>query len=260
MWRGRTVGFFQYLSQAVGKVDTAAMVAWMNTAGKPNTLGGSIKPQKPRETVLVKAITPERDACEIRFPRVEGYRVELPSERLTAKFGDDATLELTPDLVGPSITRNEGIIGEGVDLNLIHTRDLRKSALLFHLTKRLLETRWRDPGEEPKLQSSIWPRSKPKPCPCGRTRPFERPWFCPMPIDTGHDRPGRRLAILETGHSAGGPRVPDRSPVEGPVPGPPGVLGGVRKAIRKDGVQRASSRIAVGAGPGTDLAHPASQL
>ena len=28
----------------------------------------SVKPQKPRETVLVKAITPERDACEIRFP------------------------------------------------------------------------------------------------------------------------------------------------------------------------------------------------
>ncbi len=110
-----------------------------------------VKPQKPRETVLVKAITPEQDACEIRFPRVEGYRVELPSERLTAKFDDDATLELTPDLVGPSITRNEGIIGEGVTLNLIHTRDLRKSTLLFHLTKRLLETKWRDPGEEPKL-------------------------------------------------------------------------------------------------------------
>ena len=110
-----------------------------------------VKPQKPRETVLVKAITPERDACEIRFPRVEGYRVELPEERLTAKFADDATLELTPDLVGPSITRNEGIIGEGVDLNLIHTRDLRKSTLLFHLTKRLLVTKWRDHGEEPKL-------------------------------------------------------------------------------------------------------------
>ncbi len=110
-----------------------------------------VKPQKPRETVLVKAVTPERDACEIRFPRVEGYRVELPEERLTAKFAADATLELTPDLVGPSITRNEGIIGEGVDLNLIHTRDLRKSTLLFHLTKRLLETKWRDPGEEPKL-------------------------------------------------------------------------------------------------------------
>ena len=110
-----------------------------------------VKPPPPRETVLVRAITPERDACEIRFPRVAGYRVELPAERLTAEFDDDATLELTPDLVGPSITRVEGIIGEGVDLNLIHTRDLRKSTLLFHLAKRLLETKWRDSGEEPKL-------------------------------------------------------------------------------------------------------------
>ena len=108
-------------------------------------------PQKPRKTVQVKAITPERDACEIRFPRVQGYRVELPEERLEATFDDDSTLVLTPDLVGPSVTRNEGIIGEGVDLNLVHTRDLRRSTLLFHLTKRLLETKWRDPGEEPKL-------------------------------------------------------------------------------------------------------------
>ena len=108
-------------------------------------------PQPPRETVLVQAITPDRDSCEIRFPRVEGYRVELPEERLSAEFDDDATLELTPDLVGPSITRNEGIIGEGVDLSLVHTRDLRHSTLLFHLTQRLLYTKWRDPGEEPKL-------------------------------------------------------------------------------------------------------------
>ena len=31
-------------------------------------------PQPPRETVQVKAMRPERDALEIRFPRVEGYR------------------------------------------------------------------------------------------------------------------------------------------------------------------------------------------
>jgi type III restriction enzyme len=68
-------------------------------------------PQPPRETVQVKAVRPERDALEIRFPRVEGYRVELPEERLTADFNDDSILELTPDLVGPSITHNSGIIG-----------------------------------------------------------------------------------------------------------------------------------------------------
>ena len=110
-----------------------------------------VPPQPPRKTVHVKAVTPERDACEIRFPRVEGYRVELPEERLSARFDADATLELTPDLVGPSRTLNQGIIGEGVDLNLVHTRALRRSTLLFHLAKRLLETKWRDPGEAPKL-------------------------------------------------------------------------------------------------------------
>jgi type III restriction enzyme len=107
--------------------------------------------QPPRETIQVKAMRPERDALEIRFPRVAGYRVELPEERLTAKFNADSVLELTPDLVGPSITKNEGIIGEGVELSLEHLGDLRRSTLLFHLTKRLVYTKWRDAGEDPKL-------------------------------------------------------------------------------------------------------------
>lgn len=108
-------------------------------------------PQPPRETIQVKAIRPERDALEIVFPRVEGYRVELPEERLVAKFTDDSTLTLTPDLVGPCETRNEGIIGEGVNLTVEHLGDVRSSTLLFHLTQRLIYTKWRDPGEEPKL-------------------------------------------------------------------------------------------------------------
>ena len=108
-------------------------------------------PQPPRETVHVRAVRPERDHLEIRFPRVQGYRVELPEERLTADFTDDSVLELTPDLVGPSITRTQGIIGEGVDLTLEHLEDLRRSSLIFHITKRLLYTKWRDPGEEPKM-------------------------------------------------------------------------------------------------------------
>jgi len=108
-------------------------------------------PQPPRETIQVKAIRPDRDHLEISFPRVQGYRVELPEERLTATFTADSTLELTPDLVGPSITSNQGIIGEGVELSLEHLDDMRRSTLLFHLTKRLIYTKWRDDGEEPKM-------------------------------------------------------------------------------------------------------------
>ena len=108
-------------------------------------------PQPPRETIQVKAIRPERDALEIRFPRVAGYRVELPDERLNAEFTADSVFELTPEIVGPSITRNAGIIGEAIDLNLQHLGDLRPSTLLFHLTQRLIYTKWRDPDEAPKL-------------------------------------------------------------------------------------------------------------
>ena len=108
-------------------------------------------PQPPRETVAVKAIRPERDHLTIRFPRVEGYRVELPEERLTAKFDDNSKLKLSPDLVGPTNTRDQGIIGEGVDMTLKHLEDMRQSTILFHLTKHLLYSKWKDPGEEPKL-------------------------------------------------------------------------------------------------------------
>lgn len=108
-------------------------------------------PQPPRETIQVKAMRPERDPLEIRFPRVEGYRVELPEERLDAEFTEDSTLELTPELVGPSVTRNEGIIGESVDLNLKHLGDLRPSTVVMNLATHLMYTKFRDAGEEPKL-------------------------------------------------------------------------------------------------------------
>ncbi|HYC56503.1 MAG TPA: DEAD/DEAH box helicase family protein [Candidatus Binatia bacterium] len=108
-------------------------------------------PQPPRETVQVRAVRPERDALEIRFPRVDGYRIELPEERLTADFNEDSTLVIDPSLVGPSITRNAGIIGESADMTLAHLGDMRPSTLVFHLTQHLLYTKWRDPGDEPML-------------------------------------------------------------------------------------------------------------
>ncbi len=108
-------------------------------------------PQPPRETVQVKAMRPERDHPRNPLPPCRRLSVELPEERLTADFNDDSILELSPDLVGPSITRNSGIIGEGVNLSLEHLGDMRPSTLVFHVTQRLLYTKWRDPGEEPKL-------------------------------------------------------------------------------------------------------------
>ena len=108
-------------------------------------------PKKPRETVQVKAIRPDRDDCAITFPRVQGYRVELPSERLEATFDENSVFELTPDLVGPSVTTVAGIIGEDVELTVEHLGRVRPSELVYKLTKHLLYTKWRDAGEGPKM-------------------------------------------------------------------------------------------------------------
>jgi type III restriction enzyme len=108
-------------------------------------------PKPPRPTVRVCAVRPDRDALEIRFPRVEGYRVDLPEEGVSAKFTADSALRLTPKLVGPSMVRNEGIVGEGVTLTVEHLKDMRPATIVFHLTRHLLFTKYRDPGAEPKL-------------------------------------------------------------------------------------------------------------
>ena len=109
-----------------------------------------VKPTRPSETVRVHAVK-ERAALEIRFPRIEGYRIELPNERITAQFTEDSRLELTPELVGPCEVLLEGIVGEGVTLDLKHLGEVRPSSVSYHLAKHLLFRKFRDPGEEPKL-------------------------------------------------------------------------------------------------------------
>ena len=107
-----------------------------------------VKP--PPQTIQVKAISPERDGQEIRFPQVSGYRVELPDEQVKASFNDDHILELTPELVGATVTNNQGIIGEGVKLTIERIKDPRKSTVIMNLAKHLVYTNYRDADELPK--------------------------------------------------------------------------------------------------------------
>jgi type III restriction enzyme len=60
-------------------------------------------------------------------------------------------MELTPDDVGATQTRNSGIIGEQVDLTLVHTRDVRPSQVVYELTSHLLSTHFRDKDGELQL-------------------------------------------------------------------------------------------------------------
>jgi type III restriction enzyme len=105
-------------------------------------------PQRPSQMIQVRAVSPERDALEIKFPRVSGYRTELPEERVSANFTKDSILELTPDIVGPSVTENSGIIGKSENMDISHMEsDARYSTLVYELTRHLLYRQFREEGQ-----------------------------------------------------------------------------------------------------------------
>lgn len=107
-----------------------------------------VKPPKP--TVRVQAVK-ERESLEITYPRVEGYRTEMPDERIEAHFTDDSRFELNPERVGPCTVLLEGVVGESNELNTAVLDDIRPSTIAFYLAKHILYTKFRDPGEEPPL-------------------------------------------------------------------------------------------------------------
>ena len=110
-----------------------------------------VKPIKPKRTVHVHAVKPERDRLAIEFPRVEGYAYKLPEDHLTAEFNRDSTLTLTPEKVGPTRTHNEGILGKGAILKPSDLQAARAATVAFHLAKHLLEKHFRGANGMPKM-------------------------------------------------------------------------------------------------------------
>lgn len=110
-----------------------------------------VPPVKTRPTVHVKAVRPERDRLEITFPRVVGYRVELPREHIRAQFMEDSRLTLDPDLVGPTEALMAGIVGETATVRVEDRKDMRPSTIIAHLTSHYLRTKQMDDDGNPRL-------------------------------------------------------------------------------------------------------------
>jgi hypothetical protein len=89
----------------------------------------------------------ERLDREITFPRLVGYRYDLPEARLEVKFTEDSRLTLSAaDL--PTKTENAPIIGESVIHNLDELKKRREQEVAFLLAKLTLEKYFRQDGEK----------------------------------------------------------------------------------------------------------------
>jgi type III restriction enzyme len=96
----------------------------------------------PRRPTRVRAME-ERLASEITFPRVIGYRYEVPPERLTARFSPDSQLTLST-LDVPTRVENAPLVGEASVHTLHDLRIRREQEIDFRLAKLLLERYFSD--------------------------------------------------------------------------------------------------------------------
>jgi len=115
-------------------------------------------PQKPREVVQVRAMSPERDALEIIFPRVEGYRADLPDDRLDADFSGLEAYVLDPQKVGAAEVTMQGIVGEPAHITLAHLGEVRPSTIAAKIAMHMVMHTLREPnGDAP---THLFPRAK----------------------------------------------------------------------------------------------------
>jgi len=104
---------------------------------------GSSPDPKPGPTPTRVRALEDRIACEIAFPRVMGYRYDLPTERLTASFSSDSRLALSTATI-PTRTEMSSIVGESKFHDLYGLRDHREQEVAFRLASLTLEKYFRD--------------------------------------------------------------------------------------------------------------------
>jgi type III restriction enzyme len=110
--------------------------------------GASSDPKPGPMPTRVRALE-EREALEITFPRVLGYRWDIPTETLEVTFGPDCHLRLSPEDV-PTEVRVEDVIG-GYDIHALddlHRKRLQTVA--FALARLTLTTHFRGKDGNPK--------------------------------------------------------------------------------------------------------------
>ncbi|WP_205695654.1 BPTD_3080 family restriction endonuclease [Conexibacter sp. SYSU D00693] len=94
------------------------------------------KGKDPRPAIEVRALLDRAD-LSIRFPKLDGYRIELPDDELEPAFGDDSLLHLDQESVALWV-KNQGIVGAAATVDLDEMRDARPQRVAYAIAKALI--------------------------------------------------------------------------------------------------------------------------
>jgi type III restriction enzyme len=111
-----------------------------------NSIAPQSNPRLPIPTTRVRAL-PELSQCAIQFPRLLGYRYDLPPTILATRFTDDSRMELSTADV-PTTTENAPIVGESSIHSLDDLKRRRPQEVAFLLAKLVLEKYFRHDGTQ----------------------------------------------------------------------------------------------------------------
>jgi type III restriction enzyme len=104
---------------------------------------GSSPDPKPGPTPTRVRAMEDRIDCEITFPRLVGYKYELPAETIEYKFSEESRMSLSTAEI-PTTVRLDPIVGESSIHTLDDLKSKREQEVVFLLSKLVLEKYFRD--------------------------------------------------------------------------------------------------------------------
>ena len=107
---------------------------------------GATSEPPPRQPITRVRSLPERATARMTFPRLDGYRWEIPDENLGAEWTAESKMTLDARSV-PTTTEVAGIVGESQLHTLEDLKAQRVQSVAFELAKVVLDRYFEQPGE-----------------------------------------------------------------------------------------------------------------
>jgi type III restriction enzyme len=104
----------------------------------------------PKSPVIEVTSVNGREDMRIDFPKLDGYRLEIPDEELIFDPDIEARFKVGAPSTVPTWVESAGIVGESEETTEVEARAFRQQEVAFALARRLLDAHFNVAGENPR--------------------------------------------------------------------------------------------------------------